>query len=156
VSVMTMIYSNPARENEAGALPDVEVFEATSANSLSRADFDYSAECGYVVCQDCRKPLYPMETEDGTSNCCGAPALAMGWYWQRQPVGEPNGPFDTEAETIADAQSDSLNTDSEGNVLDDDALPPCVLAMRCYCAGHARGNAASEPCDTNEQGEVRS
>lgn len=29
-------------------------------------------------------------------------------------------------------------------------LPPCVLAMRCYCAGHARGNPASDPCDTNE------
>lgn len=29
-------------------------------------------------------------------------------------------------------------------------LPPCVLAMKCYCAGHARGNPASEPCDTSE------
>lgn len=33
---------------------------------------------------------------------------------------------------------------------DDDVLPPCVLTMRCYCAGHARGNPASEPCDTSE------
>ena len=29
-------------------------------------------------------------------------------------------------------------------------LPLCVQAMRCYCAGHARGNPASEPCDTSE------
>jgi hypothetical protein len=29
-------------------------------------------------------------------------------------------------------------------------LPPCVRAMRCYCAGHARGLSASEPCDTRE------
>ena len=31
-----------------------------------------------------------------------------------------------------------------------DRLPLCVRAMRCYCAGHARGNPASEPCDTRE------
>jgi hypothetical protein len=30
------------------------------------------------------------------------------------------------------------------------ALPQCVLAMQCYCAGHARGNPANEPCDTTE------
>jgi hypothetical protein len=32
----------------------------------------------------------------------------------------------------------------------DDALPLCVLAMGCLCAGHARGNPADEPCDTRE------
>ena len=31
-----------------------------------------------------------------------------------------------------------------------DSRPLCVKAMRCYCAGHARGNPASEPCDTRE------
>jgi hypothetical protein len=30
------------------------------------------------------------------------------------------------------------------------AKPLCVQAMGCYCAGHARGNKASEPCDTRE------
>jgi len=35
-------------------------------------------------------------------------------------------------------------------------LPQCVLAMGCYCAGHARGNPAGMACDTSEQaGEVR-
>lgn len=29
-------------------------------------------------------------------------------------------------------------------------LPQCVMAMRCYCAGHARGNPNSAPCDTTE------
>jgi len=29
-------------------------------------------------------------------------------------------------------------------------LPPCVLAMGCYCAGHARGNPSSAACDTTE------
>ena len=33
----------------------------------------------------------------------------------------------------------------------DMSLPLCAQAMGCYCAGHARGNAASEPCDTREE-----
>jgi hypothetical protein len=28
--------------------------------------------------------------------------------------------------------------------------PICAQAMGCLCAGHARGAAASEPCDTTE------
>lgn len=32
-----------------------------------------------------------------------------------------------------------------------EATPPCVLAMQCLCAGHARGLPANEPCDTREQ-----
>jgi len=28
--------------------------------------------------------------------------------------------------------------------------PPCVAAMGCLCAGHARGNPADAPCDTRE------
>ena len=30
-------------------------------------------------------------------------------------------------------------------------IPPCARAMGCLCAGHARGNPADEPCDTDEQ-----
>lgn len=150
---MTMIRSDPKRESDPHALPDVEVFEATSANSLSRSDFDYNAECGYVVCQDCRKPLYPMEVEDGISVCCGAVALEMGWYWQAcfpgcLPDGEPTGPFDTEAEAIADVQSNGSDTDDYTP-----DLPQCAIVMGCLCAGHARGNPASAACDTNEHGE---
>ena len=29
-------------------------------------------------------------------------------------------------------------------------LPACARDMRCYCAGHARGNPADAPCDTSE------
>ena len=31
-------------------------------------------------------------------------------------------------------------------------LPLCVLAMGCYCAGHARGNPVDAECDTSEEG----
>lgn len=33
-------------------------------------------------------------------------------------------------------------------------MPPCLRDMGCLCAGHARGNKASEPCDTTEQVEA--
>lgn len=29
-------------------------------------------------------------------------------------------------------------------------VPPCVSAMGCLCAGHARGATATAPCDTSE------
>lgn len=29
-------------------------------------------------------------------------------------------------------------------------IPPCLAAMGCLCAGHARGNPASAACDTSE------
>lgn len=30
-------------------------------------------------------------------------------------------------------------------------IPPCAASMGCLCAGHARGNAVSEVCDTSEE-----
>lgn len=31
------------------------------------------------------------------------------------------------------------------------AIPPCLAGMGCLCAGHARGDDASAPCDTREE-----
>lgn len=48
-------------------------------------------------------------------------------------------------------QVEGLKTfDWEAEDEDEDALPPCVLAMACFCAGHANGLAVTEPCDTRE------
>jgi hypothetical protein len=46
-------------------------------------------------------------------------------------------------------------TGDAANGRERDDLPLCVLATGCYCAGHARGNPADEPCDTSETGEAR-
>lgn len=76
---MTQAYSNPARENDAYSLPDVEVF------------YNDGVE---------------LTNEDGNP-------LPSGWYWWScfpgcMPDSEPNGPYDTEAEALEDAQdSDS-------------------------------------------------
>jgi hypothetical protein len=77
---MTQAYSNPARENDPHALPDVEVWKH---------------ECN----GDCDS------TERNDETTCGGP----GWYWWPcfpgcLPDSDPIGPFATEAEALADAQ----------------------------------------------------
>ena len=71
-------YSDPTREDDTYSLPDVEVFEG----------IDYCAACDGE------------ETEHLEHD---------KWYWWScfpgcLPDGEPNGPFETEAEALADAQ----------------------------------------------------
>jgi len=71
-------YSNPKRESDPHALPDVEVW-----------------------------------FEDGKRLSDDVPeAYARGWYWWPcfpgcLPDSDPVGPFETEAEALADAQADS-------------------------------------------------
>jgi hypothetical protein len=72
---MTQVYSDPTRENDAHALPDVEVFHV------------------------------------GITDDHGTDGLLLGWYWWScfpgcLPDGDASGPFNTEAEAIADAQAE--------------------------------------------------
>jgi hypothetical protein len=75
-------YSDPSRASDPHALLDVEVFflhPGEWATSPDAADADDDAH------------------------------LPSGWYWQScfvgcLPDGEPNGPFDSEADALADAQ----------------------------------------------------
>lgn len=81
---MSQIYSNPKRENDPYSLPDVETF-------------------------------YHNGQEDETM---GELALVDGWYYWPcfagcLPDSDPIGPFDTEAEAIADAQSDAWQFDDD-------------------------------------------
>ena len=77
------IYSDPSRENDPHALPDVEVFGVSQMEvNYNLANLDHADE--YTITE-------------------------AGWYWWScfpgcLPDGEPNGPFATEAEAIADAQ----------------------------------------------------
>ena len=79
---MTQVYSDPARESDPYALPDVEVFEVDE------------------------------HTPEHFFDAVGTDPIAtdlVGWYWWScfpgcLPDGEPNGPFATEAEAIANAQ----------------------------------------------------
>ena len=74
-------YSDPKRESDPHALPDVEVWYADGC----------TGRCG-----EC--PGGPDEHPDDA-----------GWYWQAcfpgcLPDGDPVGPFETEAEALADAR----------------------------------------------------
>jgi hypothetical protein len=89
-------YSDPTRVTDAYALPDVEVFE----NQYQLC------ECGHVNFMTFGK-------HDECPECNGTDEFTegTGWFWQScfpgcLPDSDPFGPFDTEAEAIADAQSE--------------------------------------------------
>ena len=80
------LFSDPTRETDPHALPDVEVF------------YDGHEHCGD------RDP-------DGLAACGGEGECTHleGWYWWScfpgcLPDSKPNGPFDTQQDAINDAQ----------------------------------------------------
>lgn len=98
---MTQHYSNPKRESDPNALPDVETFYVGSGTDTTGMGCDAQCRAGHSI--DCEL------RQNGTE---------PGWYWQAcfpgcLPDGEPNGPFDTEAEAVADAQSEAWQDDDE-------------------------------------------
>jgi len=80
---MTQVYSNPERENDTHALPDVEVFAVSPMEAIyNQQNADHANE--YTI-------------------------FEPGWYWWAcfpgcLPDSAPFGPFETEAEAEADAQ----------------------------------------------------
>lgn len=83
-------YSNPKRESDPHALPDVEVFYVSGITNL------YKPSDG------------PMSGAE------------PGWYWWAcfpgcMPDSDPMGPFATEEEALADAQDCDWDDDDEGN-----------------------------------------
>lgn len=84
-------YSDPKRESDPHALPDLEIFEVD--------DRGYSGGVPFVL------PHEPGEQALGLTE--------PGWYWQScfpgcLPDSEPVGPFDTEAEALQNAQADAV------------------------------------------------
>lgn len=88
---MSQHYSNPARESDPHALPDLEVF--------------------YVGMQDYKDGACPacMSMVESAEMYGNASDEHCGWYYWFclpgcLPDGEPEGPFETEAEALADAR----------------------------------------------------
>jgi hypothetical protein len=76
-------YSDPSRESEPHALPDVEVFYARQGELEFYNDADAESES----------------------------ASPAGWYWWHcfpgcLPDSDPYGPFETQADAVADSQAD--------------------------------------------------
>lgn len=92
-------YSDPRRETDPYSLPDVEVFYRTRKENKA----------------------------DGVIDSDGEP-MGTGWYWWTcfpgcMPDSDPFGPYETEAEALAAAQEDALesagwedNSDTDGEV----------------------------------------
>lgn len=87
---MAQIYSDPSRENDPGALPDVEVFYVTAAHRLLNEN------------------VRRISRSDGTGMSVPAANFdAAGWYWSPRGLGISYGPFATEQEAIDDARGDA-------------------------------------------------
>lgn len=86
---MSQHYSNPSRESDPHALPDVEVFHHPRDYQLN----DEDAGMG-LAGDEYGKDYY-----------------APGWYWWAclpgcLPHGDPMGPFDTRREALANAREE--------------------------------------------------
>jgi hypothetical protein len=82
-------YSNPKRASDPYALPDIEVFFVSDTEA---------------------KMSYDTETKEQLT--------PMGWYWWYcmpgcLPDSDPIGPFETEEQALADAQSESWQYNDE-------------------------------------------
>lgn len=97
---MSQHYSNPKRADDPHALPDIETFYHEHAKrELCMLNAGRKAE------------LYGECITDDEGDCLGS-----GWYWWAcfpgcLPDGEPNGPFDSKEQALADAQEGSENFD---------------------------------------------
>ena len=86
------VYSDPTRESDPHALPDVEVFYVSQAVCL---DDRHDEPCPQP-CSECDHDCEPERME-------------IGYYWWScfpgcSPDSEPFGPYDTEAEAVDAAQ----------------------------------------------------
>lgn len=93
---MSQHYSDPARAEDPHALPDIETFYHNhSKRELCALNAGHKAE------------LYGECVLNDEEDCRGS-----GWYWWAcfpgcLPNSEPEGPFASEAEAIADAQKET-------------------------------------------------
>ena len=95
---MAYHYSDPKRESDPHALPNVEVFRGilrtcTDCGAEQLADDSVIGDDAFPDC----------ECDESHINS------SPGWFWQAcfpgcLPDGEPNGPFDSEAEALAAAR----------------------------------------------------
>jgi hypothetical protein len=90
---MSQHYSDPERESDPHALPDLEIFYRTETAIANDARLNGKLDANNPWC-------------DGDGEPLGA-----GWFfWYcfpgRLPDSDPIGPFGSEAEALADAQAD--------------------------------------------------
>ena len=104
---MSQEYSNPEREDEPTALPDIEVFELTAAEAVQQdEDLMWAASKRFPLMhmnsRDRDKAIEWAVEESGTTE---------GWFWWScfpgcLPDSPAIGPFASYAEALKDARAD--------------------------------------------------
>lgn len=107
---MSQHYSDPKRETEPTALPDVEVFRAPMWECEA-------CDASFTGCETGSAEKVPCPE-------CGSKAVSEGqrdawWWWSCfpgcMPDGEPMGPFATEAEALEDARAGMENDEEDSD-----------------------------------------
>ena len=104
---MSQHYSDPERERDPHALPDIEVF-ALTAHEVAEAHDDVWE---YMKRPEFRIAAVNSRARKAMLDCMVEELLIEGaWFWQAcfpgcLPDSDPYGPFATRAEALADAQS---------------------------------------------------
>jgi hypothetical protein len=103
---MSQHYSNPKREQDEHALPDIEVFELTAKEAVEQDEdlmWEASKQFPLMHMNSCdrQKAIDWAVEESGTTG---------GWFWWSclpgcLPDGPAMGPFNTRQEALADAQA---------------------------------------------------
>lgn len=103
-------YSDPAREDDAYALPDVEVFQLTALEVAANDEdlvYEYSKRHEFRLCHmngRVREAMLEAIVEEE--------GIEGGWFWHTcfpgcLPDSCAFGPFKTQAEALADAQENA-------------------------------------------------
>lgn len=95
---MSQAYSDPKRASDPYALPDVEVFRAFHGDCPDCGSIVVSPDCQTGACHDCRDRITVLGSRSFFWWPCFPGCL---------PDSDPVGPFETEAEALADAQEGS-------------------------------------------------
>lgn len=105
---MSQAYSNPYRESDPHALPDIEVFELT-AREVAEQDEDLIWE--YMKRREFRLAAMSARDRDRMFDAMiEEECITGGWFWWAcfpgcLPDSAPMGPFASKAEALADAQN---------------------------------------------------
>lgn len=107
-------YSDPRRESDPYALPDLETFQSLYCDDcpecgwsglVDDSDGTGDAQGGYATCPECH---YRFSPEDLGDRLDGNGTPYRWFYWSCfpgcPPDSDPIGPFETEAEALADAR----------------------------------------------------
>jgi hypothetical protein len=104
------IYSDPTRESDPHALPNIEVFWLTARDLLDMGWYEDEVHEARKLHRFRVAGMHGRVSEavvDYVIETCG---IEGGWFWQAcfpgcLPDGDPMGPFASEADAIADAQA---------------------------------------------------